>query len=30
VNQEAARAADRVVQVVAGIPIEIKPAGGQK
>jgi adenosylcobinamide kinase/adenosylcobinamide-phosphate guanylyltransferase len=25
VNQEAARAADRVVQVVAGIPVEIKP-----
>lgn len=25
VNQEAARAAERVVQVVAGIPVEIKP-----
>jgi adenosylcobinamide kinase/adenosylcobinamide-phosphate guanylyltransferase len=30
VNQEAARAADRVVQVVAGIPIEIKTAGGRQ
>jgi adenosylcobinamide kinase/adenosylcobinamide-phosphate guanylyltransferase len=27
VNQEAARAADRVVQVVAGIPVEIKHTG---
>jgi adenosylcobinamide kinase/adenosylcobinamide-phosphate guanylyltransferase len=30
VNQEAARAADRVVQVVAGIPVEIKPGGGRR
>jgi adenosylcobinamide kinase / adenosylcobinamide-phosphate guanylyltransferase len=29
VNQEAARAADRVYHVVAGIPVEIKPAGGR-
>jgi adenosylcobinamide kinase/adenosylcobinamide-phosphate guanylyltransferase len=29
VNQEAARAADRVFQVVAGIPVQIKPAGGR-
>jgi adenosylcobinamide kinase / adenosylcobinamide-phosphate guanylyltransferase len=29
VNQEAARAADRVVHVVAGIPVEIKAAGGR-
>ena len=29
VNQEAARAADRVFQVVAGIPVAIKPAGGR-
>jgi adenosylcobinamide kinase/adenosylcobinamide-phosphate guanylyltransferase len=30
VNQEAARAAERVVQVVAGIPVEIKTAGGRQ
>jgi adenosylcobinamide kinase/adenosylcobinamide-phosphate guanylyltransferase len=29
VNQEAARAADRVYQVVAGIPVQIKPRGGR-
>jgi adenosylcobinamide kinase/adenosylcobinamide-phosphate guanylyltransferase len=29
VNQEAARAADRVYHVVAGIPVQIKPGGGR-
>jgi len=29
VNQEAARAADRVYHAVAGIPVQIKPTGGR-